>query len=121
MLLGFSGNDPNFTKWIGWIRDNLGKENSPKIFLIGFLTLSAGQIKLMEERNIVPVDLSCWCDDADSHYDALMAFVGFLSEVIHTKGQKLSWAKTTRYNHSLDINKELSPQYESIISSWRQE
>lgn len=29
-LIGFSGSDPNFLKWIGWIRDNLGDNNSPK-------------------------------------------------------------------------------------------
>src|SRR5690606_15320486 len=30
-LLGFSGDDPNFLKWVGWINDNIGKENAPKI------------------------------------------------------------------------------------------
>lgn len=32
-MLGFSCEDPNFLKWIGWIRDNLGKGNSQKIYL----------------------------------------------------------------------------------------
>lgn len=31
-MIGFSGNDPNFEKWIGWIRDNL-IENAPLIYL----------------------------------------------------------------------------------------
>lgn len=33
-LIGFSGDDPNFLKWIGWIHDNLGLTNSPMIYLI---------------------------------------------------------------------------------------
>lgn len=33
-LIGFSGDDPNFLKWIGWIHDNLGLPNSPMIYLI---------------------------------------------------------------------------------------
>lgn len=33
-LIGFSGDDPNFLKWIGWIHDNLGIKNSPVIYLI---------------------------------------------------------------------------------------
>jgi hypothetical protein len=44
-LIGFSGDDPNFLSWIGWIRDNLGTENSPKMYLIGVLSLSIGQKK----------------------------------------------------------------------------
>ena len=33
-LIGFSGDDPNFLQWIGWIRDSLGHESSPKMYLI---------------------------------------------------------------------------------------
>ena len=29
-LVGFSGDDPNFVEWIGWIRDKLGEKNVPK-------------------------------------------------------------------------------------------
>ncbi|ELY4757268.1 SIR2 family protein, partial [Cronobacter sakazakii] len=39
-LIGFSGDDPNFLNWIGWIRDNLGTENSPKIYLIGLFSFN---------------------------------------------------------------------------------
>ena len=30
-LIGFSGDDPNFLHWSGWVRDNLG-ESAPKIY-----------------------------------------------------------------------------------------
>lgn len=33
-LIGFSGDDPNFNQWIGWIRDNLGQGNGHKIYII---------------------------------------------------------------------------------------
>lgn len=33
-MIGFSGNDPNFNNWIGWIRDNLGAENAPYLYLL---------------------------------------------------------------------------------------
>ena len=33
-LIGFSGNDPNFLHWSGWVRDNLGA-SAPKIYLGG--------------------------------------------------------------------------------------
>ncbi|KQL33191.1 hypothetical protein AN960_21250 [Bacillus sp. FJAT-25509] len=35
VLLGFSGDDPNFERWTTWVRDNLG-EQMPKIYMIGY-------------------------------------------------------------------------------------
>jgi hypothetical protein len=34
-LLGFSGDDPNFLRWTGWVRDKLG-ENTPFIFFFRY-------------------------------------------------------------------------------------
>lgn len=56
-LIGFSGDDPNFHSWIGWVRDNLG-ESTPKIYLCGILSLSNSEKQLLTSRNIIPVDLS---------------------------------------------------------------
>jgi hypothetical protein len=56
-LLGFSGDDPNFLHWSGWVRDNLGK-NAPKIYLVGWLDLSVHRRRMLEERNVMPIDLS---------------------------------------------------------------
>ncbi len=56
-LIGFSGEDPNFLNWIGWVRDNLG-ESTPSIYLCGILALSNSQRQLLTKRNIIPIDLS---------------------------------------------------------------
>lgn len=90
-LVGFSGDDPNFLNWIGWIRDNLGKENSPKIYLIGVLSLSTGQIKLLEERNIIPVDLSGYCLDKINHFEAINKFIDSINGLNSTKAEE--WGK----------------------------
>ena len=77
-LIGFSGDDPNFLQWSGWIHDNLGHENSPKMYLIGSLSLSHSQKTLLERRNIIPVDLSpCPGVDGD-HHRALEQFLEYL-------------------------------------------
>ena len=39
-LIGFSGDDPNFLQWTGWIQDTLGHRHSPKMYLVGLLDLS---------------------------------------------------------------------------------
>lgn len=56
-LLGFSGDDPNFLQWAGWVRDQLGTAARP-IRLIGVLNLSQSRRRLLERRNITPIDVS---------------------------------------------------------------
>lgn len=57
LLIGFSGDDPNFLKWSGWVRDNLGT-SAPKIYLAGYLKVSQHRRRMLEERNVVPIDLA---------------------------------------------------------------
>ena len=56
-LIGFSGNDPNFLHWAGWVRDNLGA-SAPKIYLAGWLGLSPHRRRMLEDRDVVPIDLA---------------------------------------------------------------
>jgi hypothetical protein len=56
-LLGYSGDDPNFLHWTGWVRDHLGK-SAPQIYLCGILELNTARRNLLHDRNVVPIDLS---------------------------------------------------------------
>ena len=56
-LIGFSGDDPNFLRWSGWVRDNLG-DAAPKIYLAGWLGLSTHRRRMLEDHNVVPIDLA---------------------------------------------------------------
>lgn len=66
-MIGFSGDDPNFLHWIGWVKDNLGKSYSSKMYLVGVLPVTAAQRKLLEERNIVLIDMS-QCSGVDGNH-----------------------------------------------------
>ncbi len=56
-LIGFSGEDPNFLQWSGWVRDQLGASARP-IRLMGYLKLSDSRRRLLYSRNIEPIDLA---------------------------------------------------------------
>lgn len=116
-LIGFSGNDPNFQKWIGWIRDNLGKDNSPKIYLIGVLSLSEGERKLLECRNVIPVDLTCY---STKHSDALNKFI----EHLQTKGNKtennFNYPNEEKGGVHFDMQKDIPSQFKKAINIWKQ-
>lgn len=57
-MIGFSGNDPNFNNWIGWIRDNLGAENAPYLYLLNHESVSDVRREWLRRRNIITIDLS---------------------------------------------------------------
>ncbi len=75
-LIGFSGDDPNFLQWIGWIRDHLGGETTPKSYLVGvFDALTEADRKLLDRRGIVVVDVSGFSPDAGRALDAFLDYL----------------------------------------------
>ncbi len=56
-MIGFSGNDPNFLQWTGWVRDNLG-DHTRYIYLVTLEPLRREQVNLLRDRRIHVIDLS---------------------------------------------------------------
>jgi hypothetical protein len=56
-LIGFSGDDPNFTRWKDWLVYNNRDDSISSIFLIGVDKLTESEIKLLEKRKIRIVNL----------------------------------------------------------------
>lgn len=111
-LFGFSGEDPNFKKWIGWIKDNMG-DNMPKIYLIGILNLKSSKKCLLESKNIIPVDLGPMCDNqsGNGYYEVLYDVIHYL----HNKKVNVDdWGNTIYSLDCKDINKTLSLLQELI-------
>lgn len=65
-LLGFSGDDPNFLQWAGWVRDHLAS-HSRRIYLVGALGLNSAKRKYLESINVAPIDLDDLVADHDGH------------------------------------------------------
>ena len=114
-MIGFSGDDPNFLKWIGWIRDNLGKEKSSRIYLIGALTFSCGEQKLLESRNIIPINLSHSENPNRTkiHAKAIQYFIDKMNE-IHNKEDRSKWGD------ELNIEAQKN-SYKKILADWEAE
>jgi hypothetical protein len=81
-LLGFSGDDPNFLQWTGWVRDQLGAATR-RIYLVGVLSLTRAARQLLEARNIAAIDLAELVDDVpddSKHAAATSLFLTYLKE-----------------------------------------
>jgi SIR2-like domain len=116
-LLGFSGEDPNFLNWLGWIRDNLG-DSVPPIYLCGILNLSNTARQLYNQRKIIPIDLaplfpkSYYPDEKVRHSLAIEWFLQNLTE-----GQSLDdhtcWPEAPTISLAVDLqpNPILPPRF----------
>ncbi len=112
-LVGFSGDDPNFLQWVGWIRDNLGPQNVPRMYLVGVLDLSPSQRTLLEQRSIIPVDLSECPGNAGDHHQALRRFLDYL-ESRRAGDSQLDWPEArpeTRSDDTRDVRQ--------LVDLWR--
>lgn len=68
-LIGFSGDDPNFLHWLGWVRDMLDKHALP-VYLFLAQEPTLGERKLYEARGVVPVVLPTSSELPPSDYKA---------------------------------------------------
>ena len=117
-LIGFSGDDPNFLQWIGWIGDNLGRRDAPKMYLVGVHRLSDSQKKLLDERNIVCVDLSRYPDiDLDDHNKALQRLFDYLDSR-RRDYNRLRWPHDD-YDHPKEKDEAIASQISTLVPTWR--
>lgn len=89
-MVGFSCEDPNFLKWIGWIHDNLGKSSSQKIYMISVTPILETKAKLLFEQNIVVVDLTTIWGDKDVA-GRIAAFIDALHKKVENKEAEDTW------------------------------
>ncbi|MHB1563879.1 MAG: SIR2 family NAD-dependent protein deacylase [Leptospirillum sp.] len=93
-LLGFSGDDPNFLHWAGWVRDHLA-EHARKIYLVGALNLTAARRKHLESINIAPIDLWDAVKDVDDcdfrHQKATELFLQAMMDEGKSKVKPHEW------------------------------
>ena len=115
-LIGFSGDDPNFIKWIGWIHDNIGLENSPMIYLITHRHFSSAKENDLTSKKIKVIAL----DDIEKYQDKDIVsddeyikdlYRNFLQDIVDRTINKeddiKTWPERRTYFSNFDENKSL--------------
>ena len=101
VLVGFSGNDPNFIQWLGWVRDALCN-NQRKIYLLTVDKLSDAACKTFEKRNVVVVDLRSCGNNRANPSESISAAIKYLEdypskrerERVAYRNKALKWGRT---------------------------
>lgn len=118
-LIGFSGDDPNFLKWIGWIRDNIGGEKTQKIYLIGVFDLSSARLQLLAQRGIIVIDFSCFHEiEKEDHKKALSTFFEYMQS---KKPNEMNWPDDNGTDHYLTENVDHIKAFREITLKWQQQ
>jgi len=98
-LIGFSGDDPNFVRWIEWVRKYLGGY-APPIYLCGVLDANKLDRDRYENNGVKIIDLAPlfprteWPDSDERHRCALEWFLWTLK--LGEPQNELRWPKPTR-------------------------
>lgn len=117
-LLGFSGDDPNFLQWSGWVRDQLGT-STRRIYLIGAHELSPARRTLLESRYVSIIDLSPLLKDVDKSTWQQRASELFIDHLVKSKPPKpWQWILQSSRNSSPEQHQEGLTKY---IDLWRLE
>lgn len=127
-LIGFSGDDPNFQNWMGWLRDNMG-DCCPIIYLIGIYDdLSETERKLLESKQIMIIDISCLVEEgeADRHRVAISKFLDLLERYQEEKEENIFcekpyskvdmfWVPEDKEKYVKDLG-----EYSNRVAKWMQ-
>ena len=118
-LVGFSGVDPNFLAWSGWVRDTLNL-SARRIRLVGVLRLSPVTRSLLESRNVTPIDLYPLVERlhvSEQHEKALEYFFDALQDL--RPPSPFAWnISTDNFSLSHNAPEEQKPTREQVAKAW---
>ncbi len=102
-LIGFSGDDPNFLNWIGWLRDVMGGQQASPVYQIIYNTqLHVSNIHLSHDLGLDIINLAD-IQDIKGFPEALDFFFTYVGQEYSTK-----WSGTLQSNYKLIHNRESS-------------
>lgn len=115
-MIGFSGDDPNFKSWLGWLRDVMGKNISPVYFVTYDSNLHDSRRNLLAKQRIEVLNLHDL-----SHVDGLQQAFEFLFQYLKTENQSqwnLKLTKGLREMRTVDQLKDVTKEMATIRNSY---
>lgn len=118
-LIGFSGADPNFLAWSGWVRDTISV-SARRIRLVGVLNLSPVSRTLLELRNVTPIDLAPLVKKVprdEQHEKALELF--FAALLASKPPSPFAWnIGSDKFSQSAVAKEEDRPTHAEVAEAW---
>ncbi|MCA1777156.1 MAG: SIR2 family protein [Loktanella sp.] len=130
-LLGFSGNDPNFRAWVGWVRDRLRGLNR-RVFIVGPLDLDPIDRSVLERLSVIPIDLSPIVSEnaADKHKAAIDWFLARLADQAPPTPSDWKPLSSAQFRHPSNSKEQdrikndrglLADNLRGVLKGWRED
>ncbi len=111
VLIGFSGNDPNFIQWLGWVKDALNSQQR-KVYLLSVDKMSESVIKTFEKKNVIVVALHDFAGKGANPHKNVSAAIHYIAKLItqreddarRYRKEVLAWGNDVAREE--DINKQ---------------
>ena len=116
-LIGFSGDDPNFLYWIGWVRDMLDEHALP-IYLFVSRPPNLGTQKLLESRRVTFVVLPTKAGVEDWDYAARFATLFEILKKPLTADVEAWGHRPEELNPVLHTPQNTTPRYERVVAAF---
>ncbi len=116
-LFGFSGDDPNFLNWIGWIRDIMGNKLAPIYLFSTEKNLHDSEILLLRKRNIEIIKLY----DIGNIKSIQEGFDFVFSYLSEDSNHKIEWSgklEKTNYNDNSIKLEDVTNEMKQIRTSY---
>lgn len=108
-LIGFSGEDPNFRAWIGWLKDVIGQGRLCPTYLVTYKEgFHNAEKALLSKLGIDIINLA-EVESVNDYYSAYKFFFEYLSE------RPSKWSGVVNFEH-LDIDKMKDDEFEEYVN-----
>lgn len=97
-LIGFSGEDPNFRAWIGWLKDVIGQQRICPTYLITYRKGFHDAEKVLLSKLGIDIINLAEVGGVDGYYSAYDFFLNYLKE------KPSEWNGKVRFDHLRDKN-----------------
>lgn len=112
-LIGFSGDDPNFLHWLGWVRDMLDKHALP-VYLFLSSPTTLGQRRLLEARGVTAVMLPpAPSEDSNDYSGRYKELFRQLAEPIEQR--QIDWGRAKWPNEAFSYSDDESVKYQLFL------
>lgn len=99
-LIGFSGNDPNFLSWLGWLRDVMGNNQTPVYMIAYDKNIHISNISLLNQLNINVINLDGCLKNGETFCDIQEALDFLLTYLVDDKTETDSDSKKPKKTKS---------------------
>ena len=99
-LIGFSGNDPNFLSWLGWLRDVMGNNQTPVYMIAYDKNIHISNISLLNQLNINVINLDGCLKNGETFCDIQEALDFLLTYLVDDKTETDSDSKKPKETKS---------------------